>query len=47
MEDFYGHGSIFLHPIPLEKFLTSLVNIKFPSELSVSYSRLSLKDSDC
>lgn len=47
VEDFCGHGNKFLHSIPLEKFLTSSVNIKFLGELFVPCIWLSLKENNC
>lgn len=47
MKDFCGHGNKFLHSVPLEKFLTGSVNIKFLGELFVPCSWLSLKENDC
>jgi len=38
VEDFCGHGNKFLPCIPLEKFLTSSVNIKFLGEFFVPFS---------
>lgn len=47
MEDLCGHGNKFLHSVPLEKFLTGSVNIKFLGEFFVPCSCLSLKENDC
>ena len=44
MEDSCGHGSEFLHSVPLEKFVTGSVNIKFPGEHSVPCNWLSFKE---
>jgi hypothetical protein len=47
VEDFSGYGNNILHSVPLEKFLTSSVYIKFPGELFVLCIWLSLKENDC